>query len=210
MGKADWPTASEVAAQMVSAGLVSSAPSDESIEPYLGAAIEEWERSTGFRPFKEGGSASYRYDPPGPDGILELRAGFTAITAVAAYLNDTDETGVALIVLTDYELWPYEARAEDRPYTEIRFRRSVGSRARSVKVTGTRGYDDEIPYEAWVAVLKDAGQKYLNASVSGSAGARVIKQGPVTIEYTDDGSVLTAWEQAIETVAHRYRRNVVT
>lgn len=209
MGKAAWPTYTEVGQTLLDAGLVTVAPSEDSLAPHIGAAIEEWERRTGFKPFKQAASASYRYDPPDPDGILDLKAGFTAITAVAAFLTDTDETGTVLTVLTDYELLPYDATTVDRPFTRILFRRSVGSRKRSLKVTGTKGFDDEIPYEAWLAVMQEAAQRYVRDATASGGGATEIKQGPVTIKYSEgSGSVLAQWEKAVEKTAPGYRRTV--
>jgi hypothetical protein len=135
-------------------------------EEEIADAIDTWERETGYKPFLQGASASYFYDPPGPDfrgeargggRILELGRGFTAITAVACQITPTDSTGVAKTVLTDYNLLPYNALADNNPYTAIEFKYPVWGLPRSLKVTGTPGYSANIPDSAYRAMIKLAG-----------------------------------------------------
>lgn len=210
MPKSAWATGAEVAAMMVSSGLASAAPSADSIAPYILAAIEEWERKTGWRPFLEGASADWRYDPPAIGRTLDLQAGFTEISAVRTGLNPTDSTGTLLTAESDYELRPVDARAIDRPYYEIKFIASPGSGSKSIKVTGKKGFDNLIADEVWLAVARRSAFLAIGDLTSGGDLTKRIKQGPVEIEFSSGGSTLERWAQALtHELISGYQRMVI-
>lgn len=206
-----WPTEAEVGAIMVSSGLASVAPDDDDITPYLNAAIAEWERQTGFRPWlQEDDAASYYYDGPGSTGILDLRAGFCTVTAIATGITYDDDTGTALTANRDYILEPLGAREADRPFTQVRFLVSWTNRPRSIKVTGIKGFDDEIADGVWLAVAREAARLAVEDLTESGGDVDRVKQGQVEIEYSSEsGSMLAKWGKSFQMLAASYARMVV-
>lgn len=198
---------------MVSAGLASAAPSEAELAPYINAAVAEWERLTGFRPWLETGSASYFYDPPRVErrGFLDLATGFTAISAVAVGITPDDATGTVLTVSEDYVLRRFVENDSDTPYVAIQFLRGLSSRPQSIKVTGTKGYDDEIDDEVWLVVARQAATLAAEDLTQSGGDVDSIKQGQVTITYAsveEGGSVLSKWRKGFERKAAGFRRTV--
>jgi hypothetical protein len=160
----------------------------DSLDQAVEEAIDNIERDTGYKPLLQSASASYFYDPPGPDfkgslrgggRILELARGFTSVTAVALAITPTDSVGEAQTVLTDYNLLPYNAVADGVPYTAIEFKYPVWGLTRSVKVTGTPGYAAELPASLYRAILKLAGSEVLKTMREG------LSQSPVDWSEAD-------------------------
>jgi hypothetical protein len=206
--KAAWPSEAEVGAAMVAAGLVDTAPAD--LQDYIDAALEEFEDRTGFRPFLQGSSAAWRFDPPEFGQRLELRAGYTEITEVRTGLSATNATGTVLTVEEDYILLPYDARARNRPFTAIQFLASTGTGDKSIKVTGKKGFHNEIAEDAWLAVLGRAAVLAVEDLTSSGGEASRIKQGQVEIQYGEDGgSILSKWNDRFDCTVGRYQRVVV-
>lgn len=196
---------------MMAKGLADTAPSDAVIAPYLAASIEEFKNRVGWGPFLEEVSADWRYDPAEYGDYLDLNMGFTAISAVRTGLTYSDSTGTLLTAERDYLLEPYDARAKNRPYTRIQFLVGMGSGSKSIKVTGTRGFDDEIPDDVWAAVLGQGVVKAVEGLTENAGDVEEIKQGQVTIKYNveDGGSILTKLSNAFESVVSRYERMVM-
>lgn len=165
----DYPSGADLESMLTEAGFESCGVD---LEASIEEAISWWEIETGYKPFLQGSSASYFYDPPGPNqkGLnkgggkeLFLARGFTAVTAVATGITPEDAVGTVLTVGTHYRLKPYNAAADNVPYTKIEFTYPVWGLAASIKVTGTPGYAAEIPASAYRGILKMAGAETLRS-----------------------------------------------
>lgn len=212
MSQAAWPTYTEVGAIMVSAGLASAAPTEAELSPYIDAAVGAWERKTGYKPWLSGASASYYYDGPPFGSVLDLQGGFISVSAVRIYITSDDDTGTLLTVNEDYILQPMGAQDRDEPFTEILFLTALSRNPRSIKITGVKGYDNEIADEVWLAVAREAARLAVEDLTSSGGDVEEIKQGPVTIKYAssaEGGSVLSKWGDGFCNLAKRYRRMVV-
>jgi hypothetical protein len=196
-------------------------PSNATLLHFINAGIAEIERRTGFKPFLgESVDQEYYYDPPLSNGILDLRAGFVSITSVRSNITCDDDDGTLLEECEDYRLYPLNAREGDRPFTEIRFARGMGGGPKSIKVTGKKGWDDEVPDDVWLSVLEIA--EYLTPASLAQSGGNVsrIKQGQVEIEYgntttsSESGGtvvqrIIGRWSGSINAIVKRYLRITV-
>lgn len=173
--KTAWITPAEAEALLVAAGIVESAPAD--LADVIQAAISEWEHATGHTPFlAETTNSTRRYDPSG--SILRFNNGYISVASVTA-------SDAALVEGQDYELWPYDARQRNAPYTELRFRYRLGGPPRSVEVTGKRGYNDTIDEVAWMAVYMRVAAVVSRRSYGAVGPATEIKEGSVTYKFSD-------------------------
>lgn len=211
--KTAWVTASELAALMVSEGFLSSVPADPSIyQDYIDAAVREWETTTGYQPFLgETVDSETYFDPPDYGKVLELRTGYISITSIEVGLSYTVTSSTALTAIRDYNLRPHDARARYEPYHSIEFYVSLGDGPRSIKITGKRGYDDEIHEDAWLAVAYKAIVNTAEAVTSHGAILEEIKEGPVTYKFGDmaeggSGDKLSLFRKHFAATAAQYER----
>jgi len=199
MSKADWPTGAESAVFATSMGV--TIPAGLDLDELAEAARVDFEDLTGYDPFLEAASAAYTYDPPGWE-ILQLRCGFTAITAVTVGADDTVYT-----IGTDVWKEPVDAPQRGAPYTQLRFRHALTGDPQTVTVTGTKGYASAIPSDAWIAVASRAA--ILGAGFVAGTSATKQKVGSVAVEYgggeTPIGHLRSLWDRAIA----KYRLVVV-
>lgn len=153
-----YPGLSDVQLLLSSSGISLPATYDASYEMY--GAISEWETATNCVPFLAGASATYKFDPPGPNWNnytlgggrrLLLPKPFATITAVKIGVTP-DYAGQTLTENTDFWLLPANHAAEKRPITEIRFAVAVRGPQNSIEVTGTPGYYTTINAEVWNAI----------------------------------------------------------
>lgn len=197
---------------MVLKGLADPAPSDADITPYLNSAIAEWEDRTGWKPFLEGASADWRFDPPEYGRTLELRTGFTLISAVRTGITVSNATGSLLVVEQDYFLKPYDAASRFQPITEIEFLVSPGTYPKSIKVTGKKGYHTQIDDAAWEAVLSKAVINAVEGLTENAGDIDMIQQGPVKIQYAkseEGGSILAKLQSKFDDAVARFMRVVI-
>lgn len=180
---AEYPTAQEVLDLFTAAGLTLPSGMDETaVDPFLYAAISEWEDLTRYHPFLEGASASFYYDPPGPNRkgenrgggrTLLLDRGFTAITSIYTDVEADGTGGTLLVVGDDYRIEPYNAGANAEPYTRITFTAVQWGSPMSVKVTGTPGYTADLSAEVWNAIRMLAASNVCQALKEGRAGKAI-------------------------------------
>lgn len=192
---AAYPTTSDLTDYLTAQGLTAPA----NVQVHLDAAIAEWERATGYQPFKEEANAqAYYYDPVPLYKALDLGTGFSTVTEVAIGVSDTDPTGTVLTLSEDYELLPYNRSG--RPIEGILFRAfTVSGRARSVKVTGKRGYSSTIPDDAWRAILVRAAMYTKQGMQVG--GVAAFREGDVSVTYGTGATPTEAesWLTAVRT-----------
>ena len=177
MAQSDYPTGAEVQCFVEQSGLVLPDHFDPNL--YTDEAIALWEEETGYKPFKQGSSATYSYDPPGPDfkgevrgggKLLFLGRGFTTITAVKTGVTYNDATGTTLVATRDYRLLPYNYSADKVPITAIEFVSVPWGEPMSIRVTGTPGYSSELSDAVYAAIIKLAASRIAMAIREGIAG----------------------------------------
>jgi hypothetical protein len=178
------PTGDDIGALLESAGI---SKCGLGLEEYALEALAIWENETGYKPFFKGASTSYFYDPPGPNQKgqnrggarrMPLKRGFTAVTAVALYITPADAVGTVQTAGTDYRLIPYNAIADNQPFTAIEFTFPVWGQPASVKVTGPPGYAEVAPADAWYGILK------IGAGLAATAIREGLSQG--VVEWKED------------------------
>ena len=163
MPRTAYPTDSDVAALAASVPL----PSGYTFTGMAAAAVAEWERRTGYRPFLGSGVNSTRaYDPPGPNRrtlsgysllgggrILDLESGIYGLTSLSIGVGQ-DAPGTALVLGTDFWLEPLNADVIGVPWQRVRFRAPIFGLESSVSVVGLFGYGSVIPEDAWQAIAR--------------------------------------------------------
>ena len=177
-----YPTGDDLQAFLVTAGIV-EANTNEALDyqGYVDAAIAQWEADTGYKPFLAAEEATTRtYDTP--DGFtLDMRGGLLSIE-VDGFTMD----GRALVAGVDYDLFPYNAAAEGKPYLAVQFRYRLDSRyanPRNISLEGTFGYATSLPADVLRAILSIAAFS-IATTVSGASGTITqIRQDDVTISY---------------------------
>lgn len=213
-----YPSQAAVEALVTGAGL--TLPTDTTYAPaYIQAAIDEWESVTvGGRNFLAAASASFRYDPPGPNWIGENRGGgrrllldrpFTTISAVAVGVSDADLVGQVQTSDLDYRPWPYNASADHQPITCVEFTYAVWGAPKSVMVTGTPGYTAVLKAEVWNAIRMLAASNYVLALREGAMGAPVEQREADVMERKDEDLIALwgmAWSKQARDVMRRYVR----
>jgi hypothetical protein len=160
VGKAAWPTKTELESYLTSAG-VGLGTLDTTTAP--AAASDLFERACG-RTFLPTAARTRYYDPPtGARGLLNLQRDLAVLTSVT--YQPRGASAQALTENTDFFLEPYNRTGDDEPengpYTHLRFdarwdiwREPLpGEYRRAVQVRGQWGYATLIPEDAWWAVL---------------------------------------------------------
>lgn len=182
MARSTYPADSDVAALAATLTL----PAGYSFTGMAAAAVDEWERRTGYHPFLGSGASSSRtYDPPGANRrrlggfgtlggarVLDLEGGLYALTSVAIAVT-VDDPGLTLTQGTDFWPEPLNAPAIASPWQRLRFRNAVFGPEASVVVTGLFGYGATIPEDAWQAIAR------LGCALGLAALAEGLKTGAV-------------------------------
>lgn len=198
----DYPTDRELADFLVNAGFGGATESD--VRGMASAAAVEWERATGWRPFRADDlAATYAYDPPTHGLWLELGTAFLTITQVKVNVTHDDPTGVTLVEGRDYLLETSQGVVQ-----RLRFDTAFCRSPKSVRVTGRRGYCIDLPDDVFVAILARAASN-ASPSVQGSPGpVKRVEQGPVRYEYAlEAGRAQTdRWDQQFARAVARYQR----
>ncbi len=175
------------------------------------AAIEEFERMTGWRPYLSDCAESVHYfDPPERwrQEPLDLGGGFAEISEIRVRVGYA-RNGSALVEHRDYELLEYGG--DSTSWWGIRFVVDPGNGPRSIKVTGKRGAVEEISEDAFEGILAGAAARSMRMTQTGPGPVHMERLGPRTVEYDNDPCLETATrleKQFMEAVA-RHRRMVI-
>lgn len=208
MPKTAWPTEAEVTAFAEANGI--TVPSGLDLGDIIDQIVEQIEMGTGFRPFLEGASADFYYDPPshgpGRGYTLMFRGGMTAVTAVTLGITN-DYAGYALTENQEFFLRPIQAPTNYRPFTFIDFQSRPIGQPRSIKVTGTPGFSARIPLDLWQAALGAMAEQVRIAGQGGYTDVERIKQGPVEYEFAGDAD--SGPMARLDQVISRYRNEVI-
>lgn len=160
-----YPADSDILAAITGSG--APIPSGFSASGLAAAAIDIWEKSTGYEPFLSSGVTTMRtYDPPGPnhqkmDGfsllggsrMLDLGAGAVSISQVNIGVGP-GAPGTTMTLDEDYWPEPKNAPLENRPFERIRFRSPIFGPEASVQITGVFGFGLTVPDDAWLAIVQ--------------------------------------------------------
>lgn len=197
MAKSAWPTGSELTAAV--AGLGAAIPAGYTANDLIAAAIEEFERETGWYPFlADAGSDTRQYDPT---------FGYTLRTHHFFTITGVTVRGTAQVEGTDYYVLPYNNALDERPITGLRFLIPLQGLPREVSVTGRMGYDDEIHLDAWMAVLNRAVARCLELAAGPSGSVAEIQQGLVKVKYSGgEQDTISRFNKEFKQVVRRYKR----
>lgn len=149
-----YPDSSLIQSLLGSVGI--EVPEEFDFVPFADAAVSEWERTTGFKPFLAGESGTFLYDPPGPNCVGEARGGARRLFLDRGFISIESITtsGVLRVEGEDYRLRPYNHSADGDPITEIDFVSVQWGRPQCIEVVGVPGYATTIPADAWTAILQ--------------------------------------------------------
>lgn len=180
MPRSAYPVAGDVWEFLIGAGLMASSGLSEA-ERFLdldGAAAwarDRFEERTGRLPFLgDTDDVTLYFDPPGPDSrqgmgygtsylggsrILQLDCGLISLTSLTVGYS-IDASGTQLTEHRDFDLYPLNAAAREKPWEWIEFRVRQWGPPRSIQLVGKRGYrpDGQIPDGAWQCVVQGAAE----------------------------------------------------
>jgi len=175
--KTAWPTAAELTAYLTDQG-VSTVPSGVTLEYRIEQALNEFYKTIGYNTFLAGTADNYDYSP-NLARSLYFNAYFASVTSVTV-------DGVTLTENQDYWLIKQDSTL---PAYGIMFQTIQYGDPWSITVNGSKGWSDEIPYDAWQCVLDLAASYELERVSNTSEGSiKKLKQMDVEIEYAVDAS----------------------
>lgn len=225
-----YPTGTDLQVFLVSASLISNPPTPaQGFMDYhsaMLAAVDEFERLTGYTPFLSDGTSTPRtFDGPGSP-ILPLNAGLLSLTSLT--INTTPYTQNQQFVLS-----PPDAANNRRPYTYLDFGSGWGGSAgnvgdwgfgfgvgsqvglgtlgtgrRSIVVTGVWGYSLTLPFDVKRALLhRGAVELAPDLMHAVSAGVSQRTEGDETVKYSAKlfGEQMAEWRANFNETATRYR-----
>lgn len=222
MARTAWCSPSQLRSFLQSAGIVDDPPSTEQarldLQAGIDAAVEWWQRQTGYRPFLADAADSTRgFDLDG-SGYISFNAGLVSFTGLT--VNASPYT-----LNQQFRLSPVNAASEGRPYTGIdligrfyfRWGWNPSAGASIVQVTGRWGYADVIPADAWLAVEKRAALEVLpQLTALRTGGMRAISFDDFRYEFgggrgdpSKGGAFAgerTEWEQDCQRALSHYKR----
>ena len=194
-----WPTGTELAAAI--AGLGMTVPAGVSTANVAQQAADAAHSIVGY-PFIEQASSDTLIDAPYSDKLW-LPCWYSAISAVAVGVNETNTTGTVLNIGTDVFL----KRNERGIIYCLEFASLIIGSQESIKVTGTKGYSDEIPEALWQAVL-DYGVALFTRRARAYSGVLVrLKQGDTEkqwAETVEPGKWFDEEHKTFRRIAKRY------
>jgi hypothetical protein len=205
-----WPTSTDLGDFLTAAGYdYGSADLDLAI----GAAVYEFERRTGWKPFiRDAADYTAYYDPPyvGSFGcILSLKYPLLTLTSLSYGLEEDGTGGTAMTQGTDFVMEPYDGGTDEKPWTGVRFLTYPYGLSRSIKVIGKRGYSESCPYDVYQAILrKAAGMVAVNLTAGAPGEAASVKQGPVQFQYSAEAGrgTVDRFNSDFDGVVRRCRR----
>ena len=196
-----YPVDSDITALINGSGI--TLPSGYSTSGYAAAAIDEWEKLTGFIPFlNTEGSSAQTFDPPGVrpnaksygslyggERVMALKGGLVSVASVVS-------SGQTMVLGTDYRLRPGNAAAKGKPFTWIEFAYPIWGLPDSVVVTGVFGYcSGSIPQTAWDAIVRIGAAMVARDVLQGIyASPTDIKEGDEAVQQDSFRDLGQAWE----------------
>lgn len=171
-----WPTNAELLDELNRLGV--PLPSDSStVSNYVDQAVRLITPTIGV-PFIEAASADLLRDAP-YSTFLQLPCWYSAITAVAVGVSETDTTGTVLNIGTDVFL----KKNRYGIIYGLEFVSYILGSQESIKITGTAGYADEIPADLWQGVMDYAVALAVQRNKAFAGDMRRLKQADSEIEF---------------------------
>jgi hypothetical protein len=194
-----YPTSAEVSARLTAEGI--NVPAN--VGYITEAAISRFESLTGYIPFLgDAAPTSWTYDPPLNTPFMSLDGGFWDVDSIVV-------DGTTFTLNDDYILLPLNAAGRGRGWDAVEFRKHPGTERISVVVTGKRGYAEELPYDAYEAIMSLAIAMSVAPSLQGTFGAfSRIKQGSVEVEggNAEESSKASMYAKQFMSVVTKYKR----
>ena len=149
----NWPTE----LQIKNLGEEANLPNASSRGGFVAKAIAVFESKTGWNPWLPDGTASQVLDAPEYWRTDPVYLEFPVTEAeVYTHWSDSSQTGILATVNIDYVWVTYRLPGGISPKYGIKFLTSPGTRARCIKVTGTKGASCQIPDDLYQAILDGA------------------------------------------------------
>lgn len=190
MSHSAYPTADNLLTFLQSVGLFSNPPTTEQdgfdLDTAIGAAVDEWERRSGFKPFLADTAETTWSFESDLSACIDLQGGFVSISAVN--LNS-----VARTINRDFRTMPRNAALLKKPITYLLWNGYVRpfpvitGQAAAVTVTGLRGYEILLTDEHFRGILKLAAISLLPELATLKTDG-VIKKRQGDTEYTYGGA----------------------
>lgn len=172
-----FPTGTNLATALTALGV--SVPAGVDLDNVADQATAKVYSLIGY-PFIEQSSAVRLLDAPCSD-VLYLPCWYSAVSAVAIGVSETDTTGTALNIGTDCFL----IKNQYGVIRAIQFVSSILGSQESIKVTGTAGYTDDIPGGLYQAVLDYGCALAVNRARMFGGTLKRVKQGDTEKEWVE-------------------------
>lgn len=172
-----YPTGSDLQAYLISSGCI-EANSNESLDydGFVNAAIEAWEKDSGYFPFLSTESTTRTFNAP---------QGNTLDIGAVVDIDAITISGVTQTLDTDFSLSPSNAIAKNKPYTQVIFRYPLfSSTPNCISITGAWGYCTELPSDVRLAILSHASMLALTNVSNATGNVTQIKQDDISISYS--------------------------
>ncbi len=208
-----YPVGSDVAAFLIAAGVIDSAPTGDDADRYdefATAASEDFERDSDWRPFLESAEMARVYRPPDAGvRFLDLGAGLLELAAANAVV--ADGTTLTEGHEGDYVMMPKSARpetlataVEGYPYQYIEFIVDV-SAYDEIVITAKFGVYRTLPAQVKWAIIKKAAAE-LATMEQGGGGVVAEKQADVEFRYDKAHTLVASWMADYEKTVTRFQR----
>jgi hypothetical protein len=219
-----YPTGSDIEAYIRSLSILNPATIDDAfdlmhLDRKAGAAIGNWTQRTGWLPFLSETQTRY-YDPQGPfkDGWirgggrwLDFNAGLLDLTSLKIGVTN-DQPGTELTQGVDFQLWPYQALQEGRPYERAEFLVHRWGWPHSITVEGTFGYSTTLPDDVWETILHEGARiAFAELHLQITRGLYSYRDLNTEIRYAGSSmgalsAVMKFWQNDFMQSARQYRR----
>lgn len=180
----NYPAVSDVEVMLRSAtywptNAAQIAYAQEQARTTIDAAVAEFETRTGWTPFLAAQAIETEtFDGTDHTGYLDLEGGMAEITGVS--LNEQ-----SYVLGTQWWPQPQNARRRKKPYTGIQLNVNTGfgmaafglGRPGRISVSGRFGYCEEVPADAWLAMMRLAAAQTLGQIENAQGVASISQDG---------------------------------
>lgn len=179
----------------------------------VAGSIKEWERRTGWIPFKKQSTDTTReYERTDPYGKLDLKAGLLSVTSVTVGTR-------TYIQNEDYKLLRLNSAQNEYPFDGIYFKYPINAYntrpiwGTEIVITGKWGFSEDIPADVWKAILRQAGVDTLsqleNQQDIASIGQDGFSKAFDVVGVITQKDLLTEWSKIFDQTVGLYRRVTV-
>ena len=213
--RTSYPADSDIESFIAGCGI--TVPSGFDFVGSAQAAIDEFEDRTGRKPFLiDSNDVVLTYDAPGKTAqsrtfwpisgggrILNLGLGILSVTSITV-------NGVTKTANVDYRLRPYNAGANEEPYSMIEFTVPIWGPAGAVVITCKRGFATTLTEDVWKGVRALAGAILARDLLQGILWSpSTVKEGDETTIQDDSRDIGKGWEIQASAVIERKKLRTV-